>query len=222
MIEIRRLSAGDEAVAIEAIHELKPAEERAGHDASKEHMRQLLARDENYLYIASVDAQPVGFLLAYRFPRVDRDQDMIYLYEITVLLEQRRRGIGSRMIQALKEECRSSNVMEVWVGTEADNAAARALYESTGAKCQGETYAEYRRRSVRYTITGFQNTAAPHRRCEHLQRRMSKTTPTATNRKQRSKRQCATSCSARQGVDLDPGKISKPISPFQNSNGKAA
>ena len=106
-------------------------------------MRHLLARDENYLYIASVDAQPVGFLLAYRVPRVDRDQDMIYLYEIAVLPEQRRRGIGSRMIQELKEECRSNNVMVMWVGTEADNVAARALYESMGAKCQGETYAEY-------------------------------------------------------------------------------
>ena len=142
-MEIRRLRADDEAAAVAAIHKLKPAEERAGHDASPDHMRQLLRRDENYLYIASVDAQPVGFLLAYRVPRVDRDQDMIYLYEIAVLPEQRRHGIGSRMIQALKQECRSSNVMEMWVGTEADNVAARALYESTGAKCQGETYAEY-------------------------------------------------------------------------------
>ena len=85
----------------------------------------------------------MGFLLAYRFPRVDRDQDMIYLYEIGVLPEHRRHGIGSKMIQLLKEECRSRGITEVWVGTEADNVAARALYESTGAKCQGETYAEY-------------------------------------------------------------------------------
>jgi ribosomal protein S18 acetylase RimI-like enzyme len=143
MMEIRRLRAGDEASAIAAIHRLKPAAERPGHDASPEHMRELLARDENYLYIASVETVPVGFLLAYRVPRVDRDQDMIYLYEIGVLPEHRRRGIGSKMVQLLKEECRSRNVMEVWVGTEADNVAARALYESTGAKCQGETYAEY-------------------------------------------------------------------------------
>lgn len=143
MIEIRRLTTGDEIAAIDAIHQLKPSEERHGVDASAEHMRRLLARDANYLYVASVDTQPVGFLLAYRFPRADRDQDMIYLYEIGVLPEHRRRGIGTKMIQSLKEECRNRNVMEVWVGTEADNVPARALYESTGAKCQGETYAEY-------------------------------------------------------------------------------
>ena len=116
---------------------------RTGHDASVEHMVRLLGRDENYLYVATVSSQPVAFLLAYRFPRVDRDQDMLYLCEIAVLPEHRRRGIGSALIQALKQECQGGSVMEVWVGTEADNAAARALYEATGARCQGETYAEH-------------------------------------------------------------------------------
>ena len=108
MMEILRARAGDEATAIAAIHGLKPAAERAGHDASPGHMLELLARDESYLYIASVDAGPVGFLLAYRVPRVDRDQDMIYLYEIGVLPEHRRRGIGSKMVRLLKEECCSA------------------------------------------------------------------------------------------------------------------
>jgi ribosomal protein S18 acetylase RimI-like enzyme len=143
MTEIRRLGAGDEAEAIEAIHVLKPAAERAGHDASPGHMRALLAREENYLYVASVDAAPVGFLLAYRVPRVDRDQDMVYLYEIDVVAEHRRRGVGSLLVRALKEECRGRNVMKMWVGTETGNVAARALYESTGATCEGEAYAEY-------------------------------------------------------------------------------
>ena len=142
MIEIRRLRIGDEAAAIEAIHELKPTEERNGQDASVEHMRQLLTSEENYVYIA-YDDDPIGFLLAYRFPRLDRDQNMIYLYEIDVHPEHRRMGIGTKLIEQLKDECRRNNVLKVWVGTEADNAAARALYESTGARCQGDTYAEY-------------------------------------------------------------------------------
>jgi len=47
------------------------------------------------------------------------------------------------MIQLLKDECSSGRILKMWVGTEASNVAARALYESTGAKCQGEEYVEY-------------------------------------------------------------------------------
>ena len=81
MMEIRRLKTGDEASAIAAIQRLKSAVERTGNEASPEHMHELLARDDIYFYIASEDKVPVGFLIAYRVPRVDRDQDMIYYDE---------------------------------------------------------------------------------------------------------------------------------------------
>jgi ribosomal protein S18 acetylase RimI-like enzyme len=142
-MKIHRLKTGDEEAAIEAIRDLKPSEERSGQNASIEHMKLLLTSEENYLYIAYVNTVPVGFLLAYSFPRIDRDQNMIYLYEIDVIPKYRRQGIGSQMIQRLKNECRCNNVMKVWVGTENDNIAARALYESTGAKCQGKNCIEF-------------------------------------------------------------------------------
>ena len=142
-MEIRRLGPGDEADAIAAIHVLKPASERDGLDATGEHMRRLLGRDENYLYLAKVEGRPVGFLIAHRFPRVDRDRDMVYLYEIDVATEHRRRGIGTRMIELLKEDCRGDGVLKIWVGAESDNVAARELYEKTGARLEGQTYAEY-------------------------------------------------------------------------------
>ncbi len=143
MVEVRRLQSGDEAAAIAGIHELKPAAERGGQDASPEHMRRLLADDRNHLYVARVQGRPAGYLLAYRFPRIDRDREMVYLYEIDVVPEHRRQGIGTEMIRRLKADCRRRQVLKVWVGTEADNVAARALYESTGARCEGESYAEY-------------------------------------------------------------------------------
>ncbi len=54
-----------------------------------------------------------------------------------------RRGIGTEMIRQLKASCRRRNVLKIWVGTDADNVASRALYESTGARCACESYAEY-------------------------------------------------------------------------------
>ena len=143
-MNIRRLQAGEEAAAVEAIHELKPVSERDGYDASPQHMRRLLQRDENYLIVAAQpDATPVGFLIAYRVPRVDRDQNMIYLYEIAVRPDCRRQGIGSQMIDLLKHESSSDNIMEIWVGTELENTPARRLYESTGGKPGSDPIVEF-------------------------------------------------------------------------------
>lgn len=142
-MKIRRLQPADDVEAIAAIHILKPTAERNGLDASQEHMKRLLERDENYLYLATNDGQPVAYLVAYRVPRIDRDQDMVYLYKIDVAPEYRRQGIGSRMIQFLKEDCRHLDILKMWVGTSTENTAARALFESTGADSQSNTLAEY-------------------------------------------------------------------------------
>jgi aminoglycoside 3-N-acetyltransferase I len=143
-MRIRRLQIGEEADAIRAIHVLKPQSEREGHDASEDHMRRLLQRDDNYLIVASQpDGSPAGFLIAYRVPRVDRDMNMIYLYEIAVLSEFRRQGIGTKMIDLLKQECRGNDILNIWVGTELSNTAARRLYESTGAKPSSEHIIEF-------------------------------------------------------------------------------
>jgi len=143
-MRIHRLKADDEADAIRAIHKLKPASERDGLDASPEHMRRLLEDDANYLIVATgPDDGPVGFLIAYRVPRVDRDQNMIYLYEIVVRPDCRRQGIGSQMIDLLKHESSPDDIMEIWVGTELGNTPARRLYESTGGKPGSDQIVEF-------------------------------------------------------------------------------
>ena len=142
-MEVRRLRAGDEQLAIEAIETLKPEEERDGNVASQEHMRRVLESDENYLIVACEAGRPTGFLVAHRFPRVDRDRYMVYLYEIEVEQAFRRRGVGTRMIDLLKNVCREDQVMEIWVGTEEDNIPAKALYKATGAEEEPHYYREY-------------------------------------------------------------------------------
>lgn len=138
-VDIRRLREGDEALGVAAVRDLK----ENGQIPSPGHMRRLLVKDENYFYVVTEGSRPVGFLVAHRFPRIDRDCSMIYLYEIGVHPEYRRMGIGSVMIDALKQDCRNRNIMKVWVGTSTDNTAARRLFESTGANLQREGFVEY-------------------------------------------------------------------------------
>ena len=108
-------------------------------------MRSLLDSSGNYFIGAYHAALPVGFLIAHRFPRIDRDEYQIYLYEIGVDEQFQRQGIGTRMIELLKELCRKERVVikEIWVGTEDDNIPARELYRATGAEEERDNYREF-------------------------------------------------------------------------------
>ncbi len=144
-IDIRRLQSGDEDIASRTVECQKPVVERNGNLASSSHMRSLLKASGNYFIGAYDEKRPVGFLIAHLFPRIDRDEYQVYLYEIGVDERYRRRGIGSRMIELLKQLCREENVVikEIWVGTEHGNTSAQELYKSTGAQMELEKFREF-------------------------------------------------------------------------------
>ena len=135
--------AGDEEFAIEAVLKLKLEEERTGDTPSLVHMRSLLSDKRNIFIVARDDEKPVGFAIAYSMPRIDRDQNMVYLYEIEVDREHRRHGIGTKMIDLLKRLCRERPVLKIWVGTEESNIPAQRLYEATGGKREPESVFEF-------------------------------------------------------------------------------
>jgi ribosomal protein S18 acetylase RimI-like enzyme len=86
------------------------------------------------LIVASDEDQPVGYLVAYLLDRIDRDQAMMFFYEISVADSHQRRGVGAAMIRLLKAYCREQGVMKMWVHTNKSNLAAVGLYQSTGGE----------------------------------------------------------------------------------------
>ena len=133
--EIRHLQPGDEGLALQVVLDVKPEEEQNGREPSIQHLGRFLTLDTNYLLVAQVGSQPVGFLTAYRIPALCSDASMVYLYEIEVAPPYRRQGIGKELVNLLKTECEKSDVEEIWVATENENLAAKRLYESTGGIC---------------------------------------------------------------------------------------
>jgi len=133
-VEIRRLGIGDEQLAQTAMLLLVPEDERDGCTPSLEHLNTLLKSPSNYLILSLLDRNPIGFTIAYSMPTYARDGKMAYLYEIGVLPDHHRKGIGSRMIAFLKECMRDEGVNSMWVGADIKNTPAISLYEATGAK----------------------------------------------------------------------------------------
>lgn len=131
---VKRLGTGDEPLARQTITTLKTETPLDVSEALEvEYLEHFLRRDNNYLLVALVDEEPVGFVLAYRLMRVDRAQDMMLFYEVVVDEKHRHQGVGRALIFRLKQICHEKKIMKMWVSTNRSNAAAVALYKSTGA-----------------------------------------------------------------------------------------
>jgi len=129
-VEVRRLGGDESDLALDALRLLTVPD---GYPTpTPEYLLRFLSRPDNVLIVA-MDGVPVGFLLAYLLDRADRDQQMMFLYEVGVAESHRRRGIGTHMITQLKAICWTQNVMKMWVPTGRSNVAATGLYASTGA-----------------------------------------------------------------------------------------
>ena len=127
---VRRLQAGDETVAREAVVRFKHAY------PTVDHLRRFLGNKDHYFYVAEVDGELAGFLLAYKMGRCDGARAMMFLYEIEVLSRHRRQGIGRALVEAVKGECDRQRFLKMFVFTEESNEPAQRLYLASGGRLE--------------------------------------------------------------------------------------
>jgi len=127
VVQIRRILPGKELTVLEASHLFDHGRpERAS-------VRTYLADPHNRLLFAFERGTAVGFLRATELLQLTSHRKQMFLYEISVDEKFRQRGIGKALVQALLKDCRERGFAEVFVFTDPANAAAVALYRSTGA-----------------------------------------------------------------------------------------
>ncbi len=91
-----------------------------------------LSSEGHHLLVAFDDDRPVGFISGVETSHPDKGTEM-FLYELSVHPEYRRRGIGKALVGSLADLARSRGCYGMWVGTEPDNAAALGTYRAAGA-----------------------------------------------------------------------------------------
>ena len=124
---IRRLAPGDERVAARVVALFKSAA------SPSPRPQRFLANPSNYLIVAEVAMELAGFVMAYRLDRLDRDTAQLFVYEIGVLPEFQRRGIGTQLMREIGRIVAAEGLMEAFVLTDRANVAAQRLYGGTGA-----------------------------------------------------------------------------------------
>jgi len=132
---LRRLTAGDEDAACRLIEGVKfEIDDRRGESLARSAMSKVLADERAYLLGAYVDDRPVGMAYGYCLPRLDGPRPMMFLYEVGVLEQHRRKGIGRALLEEMKRLAQARDCRKMFVPTSAANEPALALYRAGGGE----------------------------------------------------------------------------------------
>jgi aminoglycoside 3-N-acetyltransferase I len=83
---------------------------------------------------ATLGGDVIGGLAAYVLPKFEQARKEVYLYDLAVLAEHRRKGVATALIEALKREARGRGAYVVFVQADQGDDAAIALYSKLGAR----------------------------------------------------------------------------------------
>lgn len=122
-MEIIRLEAGDDALV------MKVAEDVFDEPVRPDRLAAYLAEPGHFMIVALADGVVVGQCAAVIHRHPDKVSEL-YVDEVGVSPAFQRQGIARKMLDAMFAIGREHGCEEAWVGTEPDNVAARALYET--------------------------------------------------------------------------------------------
>ncbi len=137
MIDIRRLGWGDTDVmeaANRLFAEVFGEEGYHGPPPSQDYLRRLLADDKFIALVAQIGTEMVGALAAYELVKFEAERSEIYVYDLAVRKEYRRRGVATALIEALKPIAREKGGWVIMVQADPPDAPAVALYDKLGTR----------------------------------------------------------------------------------------
>lgn len=124
-MEIRLLDARDAALVEKAASDVFDG-------VVQPHFTSAFLADPRHHLVAAVEAgQVVGFVSALDYVHPDKPREL-WINEVSVASNYRRRGLARRMLAAMLEHARGRGCRQAWVLTDRSNAVAMNLYEAAG------------------------------------------------------------------------------------------
>lgn len=119
------------AVFGEAFNQVETYEQATPSD---EYLAALLGKP-HFIAIAALSGEHVvGGLAAYVLEKFEQERSEIYIYDLAVLEEHRRRGVATGVIGELKRIAAALGAYVIFVQADLEDRPAIALYESLGTK----------------------------------------------------------------------------------------
>lgn len=105
-----------------------------GEPPSETYLAELLAKDHVIALVALSDDEVVGGLFAYELDKLERSRRELYIYDLAVAEEHRRRGIATALIERCRDVAAERGAWVIFVQADYEDAPAVALYEKMGRR----------------------------------------------------------------------------------------
>ena len=99
---------------------------------SDDYLRRLLSRPHFIVVVAVNDTEVVGGLAAYELEKFEQDRREIYIYDLAVAEEHRRRGIATRLIRELQRVARDRNAYVIYVQADREDVSGDSFVRIAG------------------------------------------------------------------------------------------
>ena len=98
------------------------------------YLRTLLGMQHVIALVALDDERVVGGLVAYELQKFERERKELYIYDLAVAAERRRRGIATKLIRELQHIAKARGAYVIFVQADRGDTPAVRLYESLGTR----------------------------------------------------------------------------------------
>ncbi|MBI2868312.1 MAG: GNAT family N-acetyltransferase [Chloroflexi bacterium] len=98
------------------------------------YLQALLGKRHFIALVALAGRETVGGLVAYELDKFEQERSEIYIYDLAVKKSHRRRGVATRLINALRGIARERKAWVIIVQADYGDTPAIRLYESLGKK----------------------------------------------------------------------------------------
>ena len=99
-----------------------------------DYLQSLLAAPHFIVVVARSGGAVVGGLAAYELQKFERDRREIYIYDLAVAEEHRRKHVATGLIEELKRIAKKRRAYVIFVQADRVDAPAIALYEGLGTR----------------------------------------------------------------------------------------
>jgi aminoglycoside 3-N-acetyltransferase I len=95
------------------------------------YLKSLLKRDNFFAVVARTDGKIIAGLTVYILHQYYSEKPLAYIYDLAVLAEYQRKGVGRKLIEFTNEYCRLQGYKEVFVQADKVDDYALEFYRST-------------------------------------------------------------------------------------------
>ncbi|MHA7238567.1 GNAT family N-acetyltransferase [Arthrobacter sp. TMS1-12-1] len=132
-LEVRRLAQADVAAAKVMFEMMARVFEEDYEPLGEDYVGDLLGREDFWVFAALVGSDIVAGLTAHRLPMTRSQSSELFIYDLAVRQDHRRKGIASRLVLELRASAAVEGIREIFVPADNEDGHALEFYRAIGA-----------------------------------------------------------------------------------------